>query len=57
MPLHSRFLEEGKSHAGIILAEQRQYSIGEQLPRLLSLVATKSADEAKDQVIFLSSLR
>jgi Domain of unknown function (DUF5615) len=56
MPLHSRFLGEGKSHAGIILAEQRQYSIGEQLRRLLTLVSTKSAEEMRDQVMFLSSL-
>jgi len=55
VPIHSRFLELGKSHAGIILAEQRQYSIGEQLRRLLSLVAAKSAEDMQDQVVFLSS--
>ena len=57
MPLHNRFLEQGKSHAGIILAEQRQYSVGEQLRRLLLLVATQSAEEVTDRVVFLSSLR
>jgi uncharacterized protein with PIN domain len=55
MPLHARFIEERKSHAGIILAAQRQYSIGEQLRRLLSLVADRAAEEMRDQVEFLSS--
>ena len=55
MALHAKFLEEGLSHAGIILAAQNRYSIGEQLRRLLALVAAKSAEEMKDQVQFLSA--
>jgi hypothetical protein len=53
--LHTEFLTQGRSHAGIILAMQQQYSIGEQMRRLLKLVATKSAEEMKDQVEFLSA--
>ena len=55
MPLHARFIEERKAHARIILAAQRQYSIGEQLRRLLSLVADMTAEIMRDQVVFLSS--
>jgi hypothetical protein len=56
MALHRTFLEQGRSHAGIILAEQsRRYSVGEQTRRLLRLIAEKSVEEMKDQVVFLSN--
>lgn len=53
--LHTAFLAQGKSHAGIILARQQGYSLGEQMRRLLKLIATKSAEEMKNQVEFLSA--
>ena len=40
--LHSRFLSEGKDHAGVILTRQQQFTIGEQLRRLLRLIAKRS---------------
>lgn len=55
MALHTRFLTEGTSHSGIILAPQRRYSVGEQLRRLLLIVEARSAEELQDQVIFLSN--
>lgn len=51
--LHTSTLTSGESHAGIILAPQQQYSIGEQLRRLLKLIA-KSAENMRSQVEFLS---
>ena len=53
--LHSDFLVQGKSHAGIILAQQQWYSLGEQMRRLLKLIAAKSAEEMIDQVEFLGA--
>jgi predicted nuclease of predicted toxin-antitoxin system len=53
--LHSDYLAQGKSHAGIILMRQQHYSVGEQMRRLLGLVAGKSADEMKNWVEFLSA--
>jgi hypothetical protein len=53
--LHQEYLAGGKSHAGIILALQQRYSAGEQMRRLLKLIATKSAGEMKNQVEFLSA--
>ena len=53
--LHTAYLAEGKSHAGIVLARQQRYSVGEQMRRLLRLVAAKSAEEMKGQVEFLSA--
>ena len=52
--IHTEFLVQNKSHAGIILAKQQYYSVGEQMRRLLRLIATKSAEEMHDQVEFLS---
>lgn len=53
--LHASFLREGKSHAGIILARQQRYSVGEQMRRLLTLIATKSAEDMRNQVECLST--
>ena len=53
--LHTRYLTEGKSHAGVIRAPQQRYSVGEYLRRLLRLIATRSAEEMRDQVEFLSA--
>jgi Domain of unknown function (DUF5615) len=55
MALHTRFLTEGISYAGIILAPQNRYSIGEQLRRILLLIEAKSAEEMQNQVVFLSN--
>jgi len=46
--LHTTFLAEGKSHAGMILARQQGYSVGEMMRRLLKLIAAK-ASEMRDR--------
>jgi hypothetical protein len=53
--LHTQFLEQGQSHVGMILAQQGDYSVGEQMRRLLRLVGERSAEEMVDQVEFLSA--
>lgn len=53
--LHASRLRAGKSHAGIILARQQAYPIGEMMRRLLRLVSSRSAEDMKDRVEFLSS--
>jgi hypothetical protein len=53
--LHTEYLAQGKSHAGIILAPQQRYPVGDQMRRLLKLIATKSAEEMKNKVEFLSA--
>jgi len=53
--LHTQYLTQSKSHAGIILSRQQNYSVGEQMRRLLKLIATKSAEEMQNQVEFLSA--
>ena len=53
--LHTAWLVGGRSHAGLILCQQQQYSIGEQMRRLLKIVAARSAEQMVNQVEFLSA--
>jgi len=53
--LHRDYMIQSKTHTGIILAPQRQYSIGQQLRGLLKLVAACSAEDMMNQLIFLNS--
>ena len=55
--LHSAYLEDNKPHAGLILSRQQQYSVGEQMRRLLKLIAPISAEQMRNRVEFLSSWR
>ena len=52
--LHTEFLSNGKSHAGIILAKQQRSSVGEQMRRLLKLIETNSAEDIVNKIEFLS---
>lgn len=51
--IHTDWIEKKQEHSGIILGFQH-YSIGEQMRRILRIVANKSAEEMKNQVEFLS---
>lgn len=52
--LHTAWLNAGRSHSGLVLCRQ-QYSIGEQLRRVLKLIATRSAEDMVDRAEFLSA--
>ena len=51
--LNIRFWEEGRVHAGIILAANSRYDVGEQLRRLLNLIDNRSAEEMVGQIEYL----
>lgn len=53
--LHIAYLARGRTHAGIILMPQQRYTIGEQMRRLLRLVATIPTDGMENHVEFLSA--
>ena len=55
LQLHSQYLDTGKSHAGLILARQQRYSVGEQMRRILHLIAAKSAEDMQNWVEFLNA--
>ncbi|HUP27766.1 MAG TPA: DUF5615 family PIN-like protein [Chloroflexia bacterium] len=52
--LHTTFLTQGLVHAGIILGAQKSYSVGEQMRRLSKLAASRSVEEMRDRLEFLS---
>jgi hypothetical protein len=51
--LHGVWLTEGRTHAGIILVAQSRLTVGEQLRRSLKLIATRSAEQMRNQIEFL----
>ena len=53
--LHTLFLTQGQSHAGLILVQQQRYSVGQLMRGILGLIRRKSAEEMRNQVEFLSS--
>lgn len=53
--LHADRQSRGESHAGIIVALQQRYTVGEQMRRLLRLLAARSAEEMKNRIEFLSA--
>jgi hypothetical protein len=53
--LHSEYLSQGHRHAGIVFMQQQRFSVGEQMRRLLRLIAVKSAEEMENWVEFLSA--
>ena len=53
--IHTQYLTAGKSHAGIILAPQQRYAIGEQIRHLLRLINARPAEEMRDCLEFLSN--
>jgi hypothetical protein len=53
--LHTTYMVQNKAHAGIVLARQQQYSLGEYMRRLLKLMAHRTAEGMKNWVEFLSA--
>jgi len=53
--LHQTYMAQNKTHAGIILAPQRKYSIGQQLTGLRKLSANYSAEDMKNRLLFLNT--
>lgn len=53
--LHTQLVADDQSHAGIVPARQQHYSVGEQMRRLLRVMALRSADDMRNRVEFLSA--
>jgi hypothetical protein len=53
--LHQAWMAQGRFHAGIIVAVQQRYSVGEELRRLMRLVGSVTAEEMRNRIEFLSS--
>ena len=53
--LHGQWMRDGRHHAGIVLINQQQHSIGEQLRRLLRSSAEQAAEDMMDRLEFLTA--
>lgn len=51
--LHREYLEQGRSHAGIIVIPEQRYSIGEKIRRLAALVHSVTAQSMIDHIEFV----
>lgn len=55
MELHGGYMPAGRTHAGIIFGDQQRYSVGEQMRRLLRIIAIRSAEAMQNSYEFLSA--
>jgi hypothetical protein len=53
--LHTEWTNFGREHAGMILAPQQRYSVGEQLRRILRIRASASTRSIRNRVEFLGN--
>ena len=51
--IHTEWIETGRDHAGIILAQQKRYSTGEQIRRLLRLMGSLTGEAMRSREEFL----
>jgi hypothetical protein len=51
--IHRAWLSSGRTHAGIILSQQKRYKTGDQIRRLLRLIGSVSREAMKDREEFL----
>jgi Domain of unknown function (DUF5615) len=52
--LHVLYMTQERNHAGIVLSKQR-YSVGEQLRGVLNLIDAISAEDMRNQQVFLGT--
>lgn len=53
--LHQTWASRQRPHAGIILALQQRYRVGEELQRLMRLIGSVRADQMRNRIEFLSA--
>jgi hypothetical protein len=53
--LHQMWMNSKNTHAGIIVAPQQQYSVGEELRRIMRLFSRCAAEQMQNRLEFLSS--
>src|SRR5205085_1254153 len=52
---HKKWIAAGRPHAGIIVAPQQQYSVGEETRRMMRLLNGRTAEQMENRLEFLSS--
>ena len=51
--IHTEWIAAGRDHSGIILAQQKRYSSGEQIRRLLRLIGSLTGEAMRNREEFL----
>jgi hypothetical protein len=52
--LHQSWIGQGRTHAGIIVAPQQRYSVGEEMRRIMRLIGQRTAEEMLGRLEFIS---
>ena len=52
--IHKDWMAAGRAHAGMILNQQKRYSIGEQIRRMVRLIGSLTEEGMRNRVEFLS---
>ena len=55
VPLHQRWLADGRVHGGVIVFPQQELSIGETVRRLVRLIHTLSAEDMRNRLEWLNN--
>ena len=53
--LHQQWHTEGRQHAGIIVASQQRYPVGDEIRRITHLIRTVTAQQMENRLEFLSA--
>ena len=53
--LHQRWMNSERTRADIIVAPQQQYSVSEELRRIMRLISRRTAEQMQNRLEFLSS--
>jgi hypothetical protein len=53
--LHQGWIRQKRSHSGIIVAPQQQYSVGEEVRRIMRLISRITAEQMRNRLEFRSS--
>ena len=53
--LHQQWIQRQRTHAGIIVAPQQRYSVGEEMRRITRLISQRTAEEMLCRLEFISS--
>lgn len=53
--LHQTWISQERLHAGIIVAPQQRYPVGEELRRLMRLIGRVPAEKMRNRIEFLST--
>jgi len=53
--IHTEYVKTGKAHAGIVVSQQQQYSVGGNMRRLLRLISELTTEEIRNRIEFLGT--